>query len=67
MSESLISSFFAKNERFAQKTDEQIPSPAYISLIKRVYNQNKLFKANLRLLFLAAFVVKKYLQPRFLF
>ena len=25
--ESLIRSFFAKNKRFAQKTDEQIPSP----------------------------------------
>ena len=28
MSESLIRSFFAKIERFAQKTDERIPNPA---------------------------------------
>ena len=28
LSESLIRSFFCKNERFPQKTDEQIPSPA---------------------------------------
>ena len=28
LSESLIRSFFRKNERFAQKTDERIPSPA---------------------------------------
>ena len=32
-SKSLIRSFFAKNERFAQKTDEQIPNPDSLSLI----------------------------------
>ena len=32
-SESLIRKFLAKNERFAQKTNEQIQSPAFSSMI----------------------------------
>ena len=41
MSESLVflatrsfAHFYAKNERFAQKTDEKIPSPAYLFTFK---------------------------------
>ena len=30
LSKTIIRSFFRKNERFAQKTDEQIPSPTYL-------------------------------------
>ena len=41
LSESLICSFFAKNERFPQKTDERIPSPALFTLFYSLEYSNR--------------------------
>ena len=41
LSESLIRSFFAKNEQFAQKTIEQIPNPAnFYCYLKKTHKKN---------------------------
>ena len=36
LSESIIRPFLGKNKRFAQKTDEQIPIPAKVTLLAMV-------------------------------